>query len=221
MPYKYISTDDETIAMAVSAMRELASIKSAIATAKSNGNDDEQVAAFNLRAHINRLNYSARRLEEHASWADDKPTVPEQMKSIVELAGEAAHEVGYTYAVSDPARALRNYFEHIKANRERAFSVLAHFLDDQRIKIQSLEYIIQLAMMCPTHRQKDQRLQIALDAIKGICEGLSGANVDDVQRFEMTAFQESWDYRKLASELHHKNSLIADLQNQLEEKSNV
>lgn len=223
MPYKHLFVQAEAIQAAIAAMTELAMVRRAMLQSDPLPEAGEGETAYSADERpalrqIRQLEYYAEQVSDAVRYADQEPTKDEELAAIDELLKKASKEAGHHYADRQRARQLESYFDSLCTQKGKAYATLAAFADDQRVKLLALQFMIDAALACPTHRMKDSRLHMAQDAINAIVQGLSGIDKGNIWDFaHVLGTTGSWDYRKLAAEVYQKNQQIEAMQKRLEE----
>jgi len=202
--YLKLYIDTEYIYRACDGLLELAALKRSLPEVGT-----EQIEQARL------LEIAAKQIREAAQYAGQEPTPHEQLQALEKLAQELSHTAGYGFGSQSISEKLRSYAHTIADQRQRAYSTLAAFVEEQKNRLLAIKFIINSAMNSATHREKNTRLQIAVESLDAISLELFGLNMDSYFLFEMN--DGGWDIRKLSSEIHILKSQLADANKKLEQ----
>jgi hypothetical protein len=208
MSYRKFYIEDEIVRNVITYLHELQSLK----RERLENNWDDDVTNVE-RDHLKSISYVFSKLKWAIEYSETEQDENEELAAVDKLMKEISKEAGYSYATKNRTRAMRNYFESIQQDKHEAYKVFAALVDDMRIKLLAVQFLINGVLVSATHRVKDTKLGMVQETLDALIEDLGKTNKDRPQdyfwRHESLG---SWDYAKALTKLHHKSSNIDRLE---------
>lgn len=217
--YKRFYVDTDILDAVKMALDELYAIKLARAenVVLVEHDRDEKYALDRDRA---RLAHARERFVEALERGETEQDENEQLAAVDELIYEIARECSYKYGGATRVQAIRSYFESLRKDKQNAYGTFASLVDDQRVKLLAVKFLIKCVLNAATHREKNDKLYMALDSVDAIVEELAKIDVDRPESYHWHACEYetgSWDYRRALRDLHYRNSEVNRLREELAE----
>lgn len=221
MPIKAIYYRDEELRAAIAAMRELANIKIGQAHAVDEAVENSDGVGLKLLAYktAKELLSAADNLERSVDGSHEQPTADEEKKELRGILDGLFNGLGYRVHGS-LSEQVRSGVESVKRQRDEAFGVVATIVDDQRIRLEALRWMVKSALAAATHSRKNSKLYLAEESIDEILDELQKIDKDDPHRY--TAYdwhRGSFNVRRLESEIYQKDQQIRHLKERLSAQS--
>jgi hypothetical protein len=228
MPVKAIYAKEPELRLAVAALRELANAKVEIANklevppAKKAGkekavtkSDIEDIRLKALHAAHQYLD-AANSLQREVDGACEKATPDEEKAELKKIIDGLWEGVGYSYGGS-LAEQVQKGVETVKRREKEAYGVIATMIDDQRVRLQALQWILEQALGCSTHKSKDSRLYLGLDSVKAIIDELQKIDKDNPRSYSAWEWHKgSLNTRKLNAEVYRKDRQISEMREEID-----
>lgn len=221
MPYKLLCIKEDCLKLAVIVLQE--SGKNFVAEAARLEKDGRSIIneatgnelSNELRASANNRLASAREIEWSLENLRNQPTPDEEKEEIKRSINDLFEGLGVRYR-GRLVEEIQWGVREVKCQRDAAFGLVATLVDDQRIKLEALRWLIQSALDAPTHASKNARLRLGLEAIKEIIAEMQKIDPDNISRYTVHDWRAgSWNLRRLQADVYHKDTQIRALQEQL------
>lgn len=213
MSVKAIYCREDELRLAIVTMRAEADLR--LTRAAQILDDDLKQKAYES-AHL--LFDAARSLEQDLSGSRETPTLDEEREAILNIIRETAkEESGYT-RYGTLAEQLADLIQGLRQGKDRAIGMVATIVDEQRVKLQAMIWILKSALDSPTHKSKDARLNLALESIQQITNEMQGLDPDSLRAYQTWGWEKgSWNTRRLTADVARKGEIIRSLQAKLAE----
>jgi hypothetical protein len=219
MTYRKFFTKEAELQEVLARLEELYSIKlERFKTLPTNSTEEGETPAWTERKALDRLSRLIENFRSSINYGESELEENEQLSAIDALMKEISREAGYGYGNKDRVQQLRAYFETLKNNKHKAYSIFAQLVDDQRIKLLAVQFLLESVPHSATHRVKDFKIGMVQETLRAIVEDLSLVDKDHPDHYDWRRGDlGSWDYTKALKDLHHKKSNIERLEKELEE----
>jgi hypothetical protein len=220
MPTLAIYCKEDELKMAITVLRESATQKlSEARELERQGNlenpDTGALMSSEVRATANKYLAAARDLEWSVEGLANQPTLDEEKAELRQIVDELFKDGGFR-TVGTLAEQVRSGVEAVRRQRQEAFGAAATLVDDQRVRLEAMRWVLKSALDCPTHKSKDARLRLALEAVEEIGNQLQKIDPDEIDHYTHYNWKvESWNTRKLTAQVYRQEQQIRELQEQL------
>jgi hypothetical protein len=220
MPVKAVYCKESELALAISTLRAEADERIARAGKLPGDAQDNDLKQEAYRS-ADRLFDAARSLEESLNYSHESPTLDEERESILNLIRDTGkQENGYTYSGTLRDQ-LAYLIRSLREDKDRTIGLLATLVDEQRVKLEAMRWILKSALGSPTHKSKDSRLNLALEATDQILSEVQGIDPETLPYYTSWDWHKgSWNTRRLNADLRRKEDVIRHLQERLEAVEN-
>jgi hypothetical protein len=221
MPVKAIYCKEEELKLAITVLRESATEKlSEARELERQGNlenpDTGALMSSEVRAVANKYLAAARDLEWSTEGLSNQPTLDEEKEACLAVLKKMWDDIGHSVH-GTLAEQFESAAESLRRQRQEAFGVAATLVDDQRVRLEALRWLLKSALDSPTHASKNARLRLGLEAVAEIINELQKIDPDKIHHYTGWNWHtESWNSRKLTAEIYRKDAQIQLLQGQLE-----
>jgi hypothetical protein len=213
MPVKAVYCREDELRLAIVTMRAEADLR--LTRAAQILDDDLKQKAYES-AH--RLFDAARSLEQDLSGSRETPTLDEERETILTMIRETAKEEGGYTRYGTLAEQLADLIQGLRQGKDRAIGMVATIVDEQRVKLQAMLWILKSALDSPTHKSKDARLHLALESIEQITNEMQGLDPDSISAYQTWGWEKgSWNTRRLTADVMRKQNIIGELEVRLAE----
>lgn len=222
MPIKALYCRDEELRAAIAAMRELAHIKIGQATAVDDAVENRDGVSLKLLAYKNakELLSEADRLERSVNGMHEQPTADEEKEELRKILDGLFNGVGYRVHGS-LSEQVQSGVNAVQRQRDEAFGLVGTLVDDQRIRLEALKWMVKSALTAATHSRKNAKLYLAEESIDEILNELQKIDKDNPSRYSVYDWHHgSFNLRKLNAEIYQKDQQIRNLKERLEVQGN-
>lgn len=218
MPVKALYCKEPELNLAILALRELANARIDAANNISRTNTEDDIESLRKDALSAAQCYL--KAAESLEWAVDGnheiPTPDEEKAELRKIIDELWQGIGYRYGGS-LSEQIRAGVDAVKREQKEAYGLVATIIDDQRIRLEALRWILQQALDCSTHKSKDSSLWLGLRSIEKIIDELQGIDKDNPARYSAWDWHKgSFNTRKLNAEIQEKEMKIRGMAEQIE-----
>lgn len=224
MPVQAVYCKEDQLKLAITVLRESATQKLYEANdLDRQGNNLENpdtgaLMSSEVRAVANKYMTAARDLEWSIEGLANQPSVDEEKAELHQIIDELFKDAGYRM-YGTLAEQIRSGVESVRRQRQEAFGAAATLVDDQRVRLEAMRWVLKSALDSPTHASKNARLRLALEAVEEISNQLQKIDPDEMDHYTHHDWKvESWNTRKLTSQVYRQEQQIRELQAQLDER---
>jgi len=206
--------DRRDIEFATMALRTLALFNRRESEADKDGEERD----WNLVELARKYERSAECLENIREWVPDSETDDEQLAAIEKLVREYKDHASVYYSYNRTMAAdIRSLIKSFDNEKKQARAAFASLVEEQRTNRRAMQFMVKAILNGGTHRIKNARTYVLIDAIDTMVHSLMNLDVDNAYRYESTPFgNESWDFRRLAAENAELNARLNEALEEIE-----
>lgn len=210
--YRKFHIDEKLIQEVVARLEELQSIK--IERLNVLKGEDRQAEGETKRV----LDGTLERFRWAVNSGENEQDENEQITAIDKLIEEEIRRgAGYTFSTDDRVKALRAYFDTLVDKKDEAYKLFAKLVDNTRIQLLAIQFMVEGVLNSATHREKDTKLGMVQDTLDAIIQGFTKIDKDRPWSYSWyTRDLGSWDYARALRDLHHRTSDIKRLEEENE-----